>query len=99
MRKIFSGLILLSLGVPAWAGGTIGGIVRYQGVRLPPQTIPVTTDESFCGKRALSQSLIIGEKGGIKNAVISLQGPILGGRPFPRPVGGFVIKYVTMNTQ
>jgi hypothetical protein len=82
--------IILSAGVKSYAyqaeavsnGGTITGIVRYAGPAPKPERLEISKDREVCGARPLyNQSLIVGNNGGIENAVVSLSN-IEKGKPF-----------------
>ena len=86
-------LLILFLPGLSWAGGSLSGTVLYQGLPPPVKKRPVTVDESVCGKSVDSEELIVGKgtKGGLKNAVVFLQGAVAGAKRFSAPKGGFVL--------
>ncbi|MBI3989204.1 MAG: carboxypeptidase regulatory-like domain-containing protein [candidate division NC10 bacterium] len=54
-------------------GGTITGVVKFRGTPLVPEMIKITRDVEVCGKEPkFSEALLVSQKGGLKNAVISL---------------------------
>jgi plastocyanin len=54
-------------------GGTITGMVRYDGPPLKRALLEVSKDKDVCGKAPLyDQSLVIGQGGGIENAVVTI---------------------------
>ncbi|MGH7907541.1 MAG: carboxypeptidase regulatory-like domain-containing protein [Candidatus Binataceae bacterium] len=55
------------------SGGAIRGIVKFDGVVPKPQLIDVTKDISVCGRKPhYDQSLVVGQGGGIANAVVAI---------------------------
>ena len=53
--------------------GTIAGTVRYAGTPPPRQPIEISKDREVCGSGPhYDQSLVIGESGGIANAVVTI---------------------------
>lgn len=76
---------------PAWAGGTVSGLVWYQGDPIPLKKRPITIDASVCGPEAVDESLILGKRGVVQNAVVFIQGRVDGARAFPEPEGGFTM--------
>jgi plastocyanin len=62
-------------------GGTIVGVVRFAGNPPAPRELEVSKDRDVCGAHKLyDQSLIVGKKGGIANAVVTLP-DISAGKP------------------
>lgn len=53
-------------------GGTIRGTVRYRGEVPQTHTVSVTEDSEVCGATQLVQSVVVGSRGGLADAVISL---------------------------
>jgi plastocyanin len=55
-------------------GGTISGMVKFQGTPPAPKTIEVTKDKEVCGAHGdlKAEDLIVGANGGIENAVVSI---------------------------
>src|ERR1700680_2398054 len=54
-------------------GGTITGTVRYDGPSPKRELLEVSKDKDVCGKIPLyGQSLVIGQGGGIENAVVTI---------------------------
>lgn len=62
--------------VSGWCGGTISGTAVYQGALPVPKKLPVLMDSETCGLERTSQNLFVSEKGGLRNAVISIKGPV-----------------------
>lgn len=83
-------VFLISAG-NSWGGGSVSGIVTYQGIPPSGMKKSVGLDVETCGKQVPSEDLVIGKKGGIKNVVVFLKGPVAGARGFSGPEGGFVI--------
>ena len=85
MRRSLIGLIALGLSValvaPASAykskkgieGGTIAGVVKFDGTPPAPMKLEVNKNTEVCGKKPiLDESLVVGEGGGIRWAVARL---------------------------
>ena len=57
------------------AGGTISGTVKYDGTAPKPKTLEVTKDKEVCGlKPHFDEDLVVGDGGGIQNAVVIVKG-------------------------
>jgi Carboxypeptidase regulatory-like domain len=57
------------------AGGTITGTVKYAGTPPVRKQIEITKDIDVCGRKPhLTEDLIVGTGGGIKNAVVVVKG-------------------------
>ncbi|HUY25996.1 MAG TPA: carboxypeptidase regulatory-like domain-containing protein [Candidatus Binataceae bacterium] len=57
------------------AGGTVSGIVKYDGTAPAPKKVDITKDKDVCGlKPHFDESLIVGKDGGIANAVVIVKG-------------------------
>ncbi len=55
-------------------GGTIKGIVKYQGVAPSPKKLEVTKDRSACGQIEIySEELLVEKNDGIKNVAVYLK--------------------------
>ena len=52
--------------------GTISGRALFKGEASPPKELRVTLNKKTCGHTYQSESLLISEKGGIQNVVVSL---------------------------
>ena len=52
--------------------GTISGHVLFKGEPPPPKELRVTLNKKTCGHTYQSESLLVSEKGGIQNVVVSL---------------------------
>ena len=52
--------------------GTISGRALFKGAPPPPKELRVTLNKKTCGHTYQSESLLISEKGGIQNVVVSL---------------------------
>ncbi len=55
-------------------GGTIHGIVRLSGDAPAPDELEITKNADYCGSSKPSPRLIVGENGGVQNAVVSIEG-------------------------
>ncbi len=53
-------------------GGTIRGVVSFEGAVPPPETVAVTEDADVCGERQEVQLLEVDGDGGLANAIVSL---------------------------
>ncbi|MFQ5690270.1 MAG: carboxypeptidase regulatory-like domain-containing protein [Gemmatimonadota bacterium] len=68
------------------AGGTITGVVRFQGEYPTPEKIEVTQDASVCGTTKLSNTFVISpENKGLKNVLVTVEGVTGGKAPTPTP--------------
>ena len=57
------------------AGGTISGTVKYDGAPPKPKTLEVTKDKEVCGlKPHVEEDVVVGDGGGIQNAVVIVKG-------------------------
>lgn len=66
-------------------GGTIVGTVKFQGKGPQAKKIVVTRNKEVCGKEAkLSESLIVGSNGGVRNTVLFLT-DVKKGKKFDTP--------------
>src|SRR5215813_4580254 len=73
-------------GGTAW-GGTIKGTVRFTGAAVEQKKLPVTVDQSVCGKEKDAEDLVLSPEKGIRNVVVSLQAPPPGAKwPVSLPV-------------
>jgi len=55
-------------------GGTLSGMVTYEGTPPPPTKIEVTKDPEVCGKEPkTAPNLVVGQGGGIANVVVVVQ--------------------------
>jgi hypothetical protein len=61
-------------GGTAW-GGTIKGTVRFAGAAVEQKKLPVTVNQSVCGKEKDAEDLVLSPEKGIRNVVVSLQSP------------------------
>ena len=52
--------------------GTISGRALFKGEPPPPKELRVTLNKKTCGHTYQSESLLVSEKGGIQNVVVSL---------------------------
>ncbi len=92
MKKKLTCLSLAMIFSPSlWAGGSLSGIVTYQGQLPPLKKSAVTIDSHVCGKESKSEGLVVGKRGGVKNTVIYILGPVVGAKVFPEGPGGFVV--------
>ena len=54
-------------------GGTIAGAIKFMGTPPPPSLLEVTKDLEACGKEPImDESLVVGEDGSVRWAVVSL---------------------------
>jgi hypothetical protein len=53
-------------------GGTIRGVVSFEGAVPPPETVASTEDADVCGERQEVQLLEVDGDGGLANAIVSL---------------------------
>ena len=73
-------------GGTAW-GGTIKGTVRSAGAAVEQKKLPVTVNQSVCGKEKDAEDLVLSTEKGIHNVVVSLQSPPPGAKwPVSLPV-------------
>lgn len=54
------------------SGGTIAGVVRFEGTPPPATTITIDKDTEICGTSKTNEELLVSASGGIKNAVVSI---------------------------
>lgn len=82
---VLMGAAVVLSGVPAGAayqvvevkdGGSISGTVKFSGTAPAVKPIDVTKDKEVCGKsgKLVEEALLVGPKGGIQNAVVSVTG-------------------------
>ncbi len=85
-RWVLAMTFVVSFFIPSfsWAGGTISGTVTYVGIPSLPKKTPITLDNEVCGNIAVGEDLVLSKKGGIKNAVIFIQGSVPSAKPFPK---------------
>ena len=55
-------------------GGTIRGTVRLAGDPANLPAIPITKDNTVCGKNKANPTLIVGKNAGVKNSIVYLDG-------------------------
>jgi plastocyanin len=73
-------------GSTTW-GGTIRGTVRLTGAAVEPKKLPVTVDQSVCGKEKDAEDIVLSPEKGIRNVVVSLQSPPPGAKwPVALPI-------------
>ncbi len=64
-----------SAGSAIAAGGTISGTVKFDGPPPKPKTLEITKDKEVCGlKPHYNEDLVVGDGGGIENAVVVVKG-------------------------
>ena len=64
-------------------GGRIAGHVGFEGTPPEPKPVVITKDRSVCGATGhTSEKLVVGEGGGVRYAVVSIEG-ISRGKAFP----------------
>ncbi|HEX5037096.1 MAG TPA: carboxypeptidase regulatory-like domain-containing protein [bacterium] len=90
LTAVFFAVVFLFSGL-AHAGGTIVGVVRYDGEVPLAKRRPVTVDANVCGPEAVTQDLVLGKRGAVRNVVVSLEGAFEGVVRPPSPVGGYVL--------
>ena len=56
-------------------GGTVVGVVRYDGPPREARQIAVTKDQEVCGKQKLDESLVVGAEKQLADAVVSIAVP------------------------
>jgi len=70
---------------PVENGGTISGLVTYNGETPLRDIVKVTTSEEICHSEPIySEELVVSEHGGVQWAVVSIK-KIKAGKPFPGP--------------
>ena len=60
----------------------IVGVVRYIGLSPKAEVVPVFKHRWYCGKEKIRERLIVSERGGLKNVLVSVEG-VLGGKRVP----------------
>src|ERR1043166_1489436 len=67
----------------AWAGpgGTLAGTVTVEGPRPERPPLPVFKNEDVCGKGVADDRLVVGSHGGVRYAVVSVEGVQRGRKP------------------
>jgi len=63
-------------------GGTINGSVRISGGASKAEKLDVTKDKTLCGSVKVSPRMVVGKSGGVRNAVVYLDG-ITEGKKLP----------------
>lgn len=84
-------LCLLLAARTAGAGGEVVGSVSLKGGGAPPKKVVVTSDIPVCGKEQFLEDRLIGKRGEVENALVSLVGRIEGGKSLDPPGRPFVI--------
>ena len=79
--------VCLAAGSPAGAASIRGAVINA-GPPPEKKTIPINIDQYVCGKSRENDELVVGAKGGVRWAVVSLATPPAGARiePSARPV-------------
>lgn len=54
-------------------GGSVVGQVKFVGTPAAPEKLAVTADVAACGEEKLSEALVVGADGGVRNAVVYLR--------------------------
>ena len=62
-------------------GGTLGGHVKFAGTPPTLEPLPVNKNRDVCGDRKTSEALVVGTDGGVRGAVIFLEGVAKGKKP------------------
>jgi plastocyanin len=58
---------------PVADGGTVTGVVKFDGVVSPPSRVAIGKDKDVCGVHPIfNESLVVGRDGGIRNAVVTI---------------------------
>lgn len=55
------------------SAGSVTGQVRYAGPPPAPEKLAVTADVAACGEEKLAEDLVVGNDGGLRNAVVYLR--------------------------
>ncbi len=66
--------------------GVLSGVVRFAGPPPRAEMLPVARDQAVCGDRQRSEALVVGAAGGVRGAVVLVEGVTRG-----RKVGGDVV--------
>jgi hypothetical protein len=61
-------------------GGTLRGVVRFTGTPPGPAAAAVGAGTDACGARAASETLVLGQGGGVKSGVVLIEGVSRGKR-------------------
>ena len=82
---LFSGMLpaFAYEGVEVENGGGVVGIVKVTGLVGEPVRVPVTRNREVCGEDVADESLEAGPGGGLRNAVVTLEG-VARGKPAER---------------
>jgi plastocyanin len=75
-------LTVLAVAAPAAAyeaitvkdGGTVSGVVKFAGAPPTLSPIPVNKNRDVCGDQKPSEALVVGPNGGVRDAVIMIEG-------------------------
>jgi len=67
-------------------GGVLSGVVRYAGVRPRAEVLAVARDQGVCGESRTSEALVVGQDGGVRGAVVLVEGVTRG-----KKTGGDVV--------
>jgi plastocyanin len=75
-------LAVLALAAPAAAyeaitvkdGGTVSGVVKFAGAPPTLSAIPVNKNRDVCGDQKPSEALVVSPSGGVRDAVIMIEG-------------------------
>lgn len=59
---------------PVTDGGSLSGTVKWSGPPQAKKTLQVTKDHETCGQEVANQELLVGANGGLKNAIVSVDG-------------------------
>jgi plastocyanin len=81
--KIVFSLAPLALAAPALANGTIEGTIRLKAPVPAQKPLPVVKDAAACGKDAPNESVVVGEKGALRNVVVFVKDARFAGKPSP----------------
>lgn len=62
-------------------GGTISGVVRFDGAAPRLEPLPVNKNREVCGEQKASEVLVVGSDNGVKGAVVLVNGVTRGKKP------------------
>ncbi len=81
-RNIAAGAVLMAMGVSAHAyeavdvtnGGTVSGKISLSGSAPANPTLDITKDKEYCGDSIKADYYVVAADGGLKNAVVVIEG-------------------------
>jgi len=87
----FAGFVVAATGLAgsAWGyevlpptdGGSLTGNAKFAGTLPRLEPLPVKKDRAVCGEKVEPEALVVGPTGGVRNAVILVEGVTKGKRP------------------